>query len=267
MGWTVARERRSIPQEIHSTHPAMKTTLFCLLISLGTSVMSLTYAEVGEKPRAPEEKPGEDVKAKLREGQERFRAKMQEQMQGAMKKAAQLESEGKKEEAEAVRREARERMAASVEKHQKMMMEKMQELARGEEHPKAAPKEALRGKLEHVEQAIAHLREAGLMEEAAHLKNVAEHLRHAMAEHGEQPRKPDGDQEHKEHPKHPAEEQKAAREKAHPDNDGLRGEVEALRHQMQELQHLMKKLREDDHRGGKEHGDPQKGDLEKDHKG
>lgn len=210
----------------------MKTTLLSLIIAL-TSTCSLTVraeeekkdGEKKDRERAEKrETEAKEKKMRMEAGQREFRERMQKQMQEAMQEAARLEGEGKKGEAEARRRQAQERLQESIRNHEREMQEQMQKEMKKPDGGHAPQHQELHAKLKHVEQAMAHLSEAGLPEQAEQLARTAERMRNAIHDGGERPEARRGD---------------APRGERRPD-----GETEALRREIQELREAVRQLKE-----------------------
>jgi len=148
-------------------------------------------------------------------------------MTAQMEKAASLEAEGKMEEADTLRAHAKKRMLAAIEGHRNSAEQTKQEkqrqraerieradrdrqrqrLERGgrpadhpserrdapDRRPEGPPPVELERKLHHVEQAMGHLREAGLPDPAQNLEHLAERLRQALHDQRRTgPQGPDG---------------------------------------------------------------------------
>lgn len=141
-------------------------------------------------PPSPDRRPTPaPVDAALRERFEReqqaFVEKMQQKTEAAMKEAAALEAAGKPDEANALRTKAQQNLEAAIKEHHAATQKKMQALARGDGLNPHDPK----NRLHHAEQAINHLREAGLPDLAEQVTRAAERLRQPAPE----PRRWDGD--------------------------------------------------------------------------
>ena len=200
----------------------MKTTLLSLLLLIAPGTAGFVRAQEEKSPGAPREErkpePGPDrAGAEMRE----FHQKMEQKMKAVMEEAGKLEAEGKKDEAEARRREAKERMKHEIEAHRREMQarrEKDGPPRDGDRRPDGPPRGDMEAKLKHVEQAIAHLREAGMMDQAENLARMAERMRNAgRGPAGDQPRRDD----------------------RRPD-----GDIEALRRDIQELREAVRQLNE-----------------------
>jgi hypothetical protein len=177
-----------------------------------------------------------------------------------------LEKEGKKEEAEEIRTQAKKRMNAAIKEHRQAMSAKRREnqqrqraqrmersdrarplqLERqrahqldhsghgpenapaGPDHREGPPPREIQNKLHHVEQAIGHLREAGLPEPAADLERMANRLRQAL-------RPADGPRP--EAPGHPGSEGPP-----HPGARPIHDDVAALRREIDELKKTVAEL-------------------------
>lgn len=169
---------------------------------------------------AHEEAEAREPEAEMQEETVRFTREMEERMKGAMEKAAALEAEGKHDAADEMRKEANKKLESAIQEHRRAMQAKMrehqqrqrverQERAAREraerrerrqadrpdderrpdgprpERPDGPPAPELKRKLHHVEQAIGHLREAGLPDPAQNLERVADRLRQALHDHRE----------------------------------------------------------------------------------
>jgi len=193
----------------------MKKTILFLLVGGTTAVTALSRAQESPPPPHGTHSAPADLHAHLHEETARFHEEMAQLMKGAMEKAAALEAEGKKDEAAEVRAHAEKKQQSAIKEHQRTMQEKnrrrlKQEHAEreraGREHtrkgqgPQAerlkrrpppaqadqpppghhygstAPEKERR--LHHVEQAVKHLRQAGLIAPARNLERLAERLRH-----------------------------------------------------------------------------------------
>jgi hypothetical protein len=238
----------------------MKTTLLSILLCVTPTLVTQSRAEE-ETPDAPHEEKREEPRGPERMQKEmtRFREEMQKQMQGAMEKAAQLDAEGKKDEAEEVRRRANQKRQAAIEEHQRAMQAKMRDrhAQEGPDHrhermegerggpkereprdagpgrpdgpdhrPDGPPRSETERKLHHVEKAIAHLREAGLPDPATNLERIAQRLRNAL---------------HEEH---------AGHDGPRPDGPPRDPEMSALRREIEELKQAVRDLAE---KGEKHH--------------
>ena len=252
----VAAEQPDLPQKGSGHHPEssallhlqpnttpMKTTLLTILLAIPAS---LSFAQ-DRKPDAPREErkpdaPREENKElgereQAQEAKAKLRGEIEHHMKAAMEEAAKLEEAGKKDAAENVRREAKERAHAAMAEQERIMQDKRREGAeRGKDRPAARPADGppraeLEGKLRHVEQAMAHLREAGMPEPAAQINQIANRLRAALRGEGE-PRREEPRRED-------AKRDEPRRERVRPDND-----VEALRREIQELRQAVRQLSE-----------------------
>ncbi len=206
----------------------MKTTLFTILLALPAS-LSIAQDRKPDAPReerkpdAPrEEKKEPNERERAQAANAKMRAEIEQHLKAAMEEAAKLDEAGKKDAAENLRREAKERARAAMAEHD-----------RGpQEHRREGPARAeIEGKLKHVEQAVAHLREAGMAEPAEQINQIANRLRAAMRGEGE-PRREEPRREE-------AKRDEPRREGARPDND-----VEALRREIQELRQAVRQLSE-----------------------
>ena len=187
-------------------------------------------AESEKKPEGHAGPHGEAMKEKIEAKHREFQAHMQEKMQGAMREAAELEAKGRKDEAEALRAKARERMEAAIKEHRMEMQKHHQEMMRDKPgHPGGPPPEAV-ARLKHIEQALGHLKAAGLHDVAEQVGRAADRMRAAIrGEHA-----PDEGRPQRPEPPHG-------------------GEVEALRRELKELREAVGQLREE--KKHKEKGD------------
>ena len=164
-----------------------------LLLSLLCAAASCVSAHAQDpKPPAPPSPdrpapgpPDAALRERFEREQQAFREKMQQKTEAAMKEAAALEADGKLDKANDLRAQAQQNLEAAIKEHQAATQKKMQALARGDapnpQHPK--------NRLHHAEQAINHLREAGLPDLAEQVARAAERLRQPAPE----PRRWDGD--------------------------------------------------------------------------
>ena len=142
-------------------------------------------------PPSPDRRPtpAAHLDAALRERFEReqqaFVEKMQQKTEAVMKEAAALEADGKLDKANDLRAQAKQNLEAAIKEHQAATQKKMQALARGDGLNPQDPK----NQRHHAEQAINHLREAGLPDLAEQVARAAERLRQPAPE----PRRWDGD--------------------------------------------------------------------------
>lgn len=232
----------------------MKTTFLSILLSAVPVSTSLVRAqdEKHESPRE-EKKEGAEIRERIQAEKARFHEEMEKHMKAAMEEAAKLEAEGKKDEAEARRREAKEKMEGAIKEHQRATQARIQAEMReragadrgrdGAERDRPAPERGREGadrlpdgppppraeienKLRHVEQAIGHLREAGMPEPAENLERIAERLRGALRGEGGPPRE-DG---------------RRGQPRREPDRPG--GDIDALRRDIQELRQAVRELYE-----------------------
>ena len=212
----------------------MKTTLLTILLAMPAG-LSLAQDRKPDAPRedrkpdAPrEEKKEPNERERAQEAKTKVRGEIEQHLKAAMEEAAKLDEAGKKDSAENLRREAKERAHAAMAELERGMQDKRREGAeRGKDRPADSPARAeIEGKLKHVEQAVAHLREAGMAEPAEQINQIANRLRAAMRGEGE-PRREE------------AKRDEPRREGARPDND-----VEALRREIQELRQAVRQLSE-----------------------
>ena len=164
-----------------------------LLLSLLCAAASCVSAHAQDpKPPAPPSPdrpapgpPDAALRERFEREQQAFREKMQQKTEAVMKEAAALEADGKLDKANDLRAQAKQNLEAAIKEHQAATQKKMQGLARGDapnpQHPK--------NRLHHAEQAINHLREAGLPDLAEQVARAAERLRQPAPE----PRRWDGD--------------------------------------------------------------------------
>ena len=164
-----------------------------LLLSLLCAAASCVSAHAQDpKPPAPPSPdrpapgpPDAALRERFEREQQAFREKMQQKTEAIMKEAAALEADGKLDKANDLRAQAKQNLEAAIKEHQAATQKKMQGLARGDapnpQHPK--------NRLHHAEQAINHLREAGLPDLAEQVARAAERLRQPAPE----PRRWDGD--------------------------------------------------------------------------
>lgn len=215
------------------------------LITLITGIACALPVTAQDKPDAPREGERREAAAKdaaAREGADRELAAAKEKIAGrmkaAMEEAAELEKAGKHDAAEAKRKEAEQQRDAAIHELQQHMRERRQAEVRREGEPKregearresegrrpdGPPRQELENKLRHVEQAIGHLREAGMPEPAEQLNQIANRLRGALRGEGDGPRREEGRRE--EGPR-----------------DQPRGDIEALRREIQELRQAVQEL-------------------------
>jgi Skp family chaperone for outer membrane proteins len=167
----------------------MKLAFLSLLCAAASCVSANAQDPKPSAPPSPDRPAPGPPDAALRERFEReqqaFREKMQQKTEAAMKEAAALEADGKLDKANDLRAQAKQNLEAAIKEHQTATQKKMQALARGDapnpQHPK--------NRLHHAEQAINHLREAGLPDLAEQVARAAERLRQPQPE----PRRWDGD--------------------------------------------------------------------------
>lgn len=160
-----------------------------------------------------------DFEAALLKEQASFEREMERHVKEATEKAVALEAEGRKDAADELRAQIKKRVQAAVQEHRRAVREKLQAKVREQQqlqkerrelqqrqraerqraqaerrHHVPPEREAadhaddtrpreLDRKLNHVQEAIRHLREAGLPEAAANLEKVADRLRNALHDH------------------------------------------------------------------------------------
>ena len=167
----------------------MNRLLLSLLCAAASCVSAHAQAPKPPAPPSPDRPAPGPPDAALRERFEReqqaFREKMQQKTEAAMKEAAALEADGKLDKANDLRAQAKQNLEAAIKEHQAATQKKMQGLARGDAPKPQDPK----NRLHHAEQAINHLREAGLPDLAEQVTRAAERLRQPAPE----PRRWDGD--------------------------------------------------------------------------
>lgn len=129
--------------------------------------------------------PDAALRERFEREQQAFVEKMQQKTEAAMKEAAALEADGKLDKANDLRAQAKQNLEAAIKEHHAATQKKMQALARGDAPNPQDPK----NRLHHAEQAINHLREAGLLDLAEQVTRAAERLRQPAPE----PRRWDGD--------------------------------------------------------------------------
>lgn len=218
----------------------MKTTLLSILLALSPGFALQIMAEEGppDAPREAKKEPTEDERHRAMEAG--ARQKMEQQMKATMEEAAKLEQSGKKEEAQQLRRGAKERMHAAMMEREKAARMRGPD-APGPRPPADGPPRAeIENKLKHLEQAIGHLREAGMEDAAAQMNKMADRMRHALRGEDqprpESDRREDGKRDEAKHDK--AKHDKAQRdEPRRPD-----GDLEALRREVQELRQAIRRM-------------------------
>ncbi len=234
------------PFRHHQTH-TMKSTLPLLL----SAALLLPLSAADEKPDAPRnadkpdapreaDKPAPPARERLAEAKENIGR----QFQAAMAEAAELEKAGKKDEADARREKARAQAEAAKADLERAVKEQGDRPRRegepkresGDRRPDGAQPQELENKLRHVEQAIAHLREAGMPEPAEQLNQIANRLRAALRGEGDAPR--DGAPRRGD-PEAPRREEGRREEPRRPQSD-----IETLRREIQELREVVKQLAE-----------------------
>ena len=129
--------------------------------------------------------PDAALRERFEREQQAFVEKMQQKTEAVMKEAAALEADGKLDKANDLRAQAKQNLEAAIKEHQAATQKKMQALARGDGLNPQDPK----NQRHHAEQAINHLREAGLPDLAEQVARAAERLRQPAPE----PRRWDGD--------------------------------------------------------------------------
>ncbi len=174
----------------------MNRLLLSLLCAAASCVSTSAQDPKPPAPPSPDRPAPGPPDAALRERFEReqqaFREKMQQKTEAVMKEAAALEADGKLDKANDLRAQAKQNLEAAIKEHQAATQKKMQGLARGDAPiPRGdAPKpQDPKNRLHHAEQAINHLREAGLPDLAEQVARAAERLRQPQPE----PRRWDGD--------------------------------------------------------------------------
>jgi colicin import membrane protein len=245
----------------------MRTTLLSILLSITPAFVTLVRADE-EKPDAPRDAKKEiDVREHLEAEKVKFREEMEKHMKAAMEEAAKLEADGKKDAAENLRRQAKEKSEAAIQEHQRAMQAKMEAVMReragaerrrvaaerehaggergragADRRPDGPPHGDMEGKLRHVQQAVAHLREAGMMDAAENIARLGERMRGSGRGEGGEPRREDGRREDA-RPDQPRREEgrreEVRREERRPD-----GDIEALRREIQELRQAVRQLSE-----------------------
>lgn len=249
--WTPP-QRASAFTHNHPPTP-MKTTLLIAILALSPGFALSTSAQ-DKKPDAPREEQKDHAEREHHQAAEaQAREAIEKKVKAALEEAAKLDEAGKKDAADNLRRAARQ-MAQAVKAHDRAAGEGRRE---GEgRKTDGAPHADVANKLKHLEQAIAHLREAGLPEPAEHLSQLANRFRAAL--HGpDQPRREDAKREEPRREESRREEAKreeprreegrreetkreeGRREERRPDND-----VEALRREIQELRQAVRQLNE-----------------------
>jgi hypothetical protein len=224
----------------------MKPQLLSLIVITAAAWTGQVTAQEPPRDHPREEKKEDGRKdAELRERmqneQRAFREKMEARMKEAMQEAAKLEADGHKEEAEALRAKAKERLEAAVKEHQAMMQRKtqaaMRERASGERRPDGPPPAELENKLKHVEQAVAHLREAGMPDAAESIARIAERLRQEMRT----PVRPRPDEARRTEPLPRPDENRRPDEALRPVQQ-LEAELDALRREVRELHEAVRRM-------------------------
>jgi hypothetical protein len=189
----------------------------------------------GKKEEAEEVRA--QARKKLQTSIENHRREMQAKMRemNQRDRAARLErAERQRDRERAERREQKQAKAPGLEGHDAGHRPDGPAAPHRPDHrPDGPPRPELESKLHHVEQAISHLREAGLPDPAANLERVAQRLRNAMHEsqgpaagHGPHPDGPP----HGKRPDGPPREELGA----------LRREVEELRQTVDKLCKMQK---------------------------
>jgi Skp family chaperone for outer membrane proteins len=167
----------------------MNRLLLSLLCAAASCVSTNAQDPKPPAPPSPDRPAPGPPDAALRERFEReqqaFREKMQQKTEAIMKEAAALEADGKLDKANDLRAQAKQNLEAAIKEHQAATQKKMQALARGD----APQPRDLKNRLHHAEQAINHLREAGLQDLAEEVARATERLRQPPPE----PRRSDGD--------------------------------------------------------------------------
>lgn len=192
-----------------------KATLFLLLAGT-TAVTALSRAQ--EAPPPPPHGDHAPGHHQLKETA-RFHEEMMQLNRAAMEKAAALEAEGKMDEAAEVRAHAGKKQQAAIEAHHRTLQEKSRARAQKErtEKIKRAARERAekrerqqaeprpdrqppadhhygshgpdrKRRLHHIEQAIKHLHEAGMVAPARNLERLADRLRQSGLDRPAPPR-------------------------------------------------------------------------------
>jgi hypothetical protein len=232
----------------------MKTTLLSLLLALSPGLaLELTAQErPADAPRGEKKEPTERERSRAME--EGARQKIEMMMRTSMEEAAKLEAAGKKDEAENLRREAKQRAQAAMSGREGAARMREGGGPRPDARPEGEgqgppPRAMLENKLRHVEQAIGHLREAGLPDAAAQLSQIAERLRNSLREteglrrddaKREEPKRDAARREEAKHdePRHDEPRHDEPRhDDPRPDND-----LEALRREVQELRQAVRQM-------------------------
>ena len=243
--WTPSTLPLSVYRQPHIT--LMKTTLLTAVLALSPGLAFFTLAQ-DNKPDGPREEQKEHPdRERHRAAEAQAREEIEKKVKAALEEASKLEEAGKKDAAENLRREARQ-MAQAVRAQARAASEGRREgeAKTCEESKEAAHRERIEAskekgraeiqnvhakaeienKLKHLDQAIAHLREAGLPEPAEHLNQMANRFREALhcedQPHPEQARREEARRE--EPRREEARRDEPKREDRRPDND-----IEALR--------------------------------------
>ena len=181
----------------------MNRLLLSLLCAAASCVSANAQDARPPAPPSPDRPVPGPPEAALRERfeleQQAIRAKMPQKTEAVMKEAAALEADGKLDKANDLRAQAKQNLEAAIKEHQAATQKKMQALARGDApiprdmqapgRGDAPPPRDLKNQRHHAEQAINHLREAGLPDLAEQVARAAERLRQPAPE----PRRWDGD--------------------------------------------------------------------------
>ncbi|RFC50683.1 MAG: hypothetical protein DVB22_001892 [Verrucomicrobia bacterium] len=174
----------------------MNRLLLSLLCAAASCVSTNAQDPKPPAPPSPDRPAPGPPDAALRERFEReqqaFREKMQQKTEAIMKEAAALEADGKLDKANDLRAQAKQNLEAAIKEHQAATQKKMQALTRGDApipRGDAPQPRDLKNRLHHAEQAINHLREAGLKDLAEEVARATERLRQQPPE----PRRSGGD--------------------------------------------------------------------------
>ena len=215
----------------------MKTTLLTTVLALSQGFALSAFAQ-DKKPDAPREEQKESPRRERPHAEAPARENIERKLQALMQEAAKLDEAGKKDAAENLRREAHE-LAEAAKTHGRGAREGHREGDAGK--PEGPQRAEIENKLKHVEQAIGHLKEAGLPEPAGQLNQLANRLRGALRGEGEPRREetkrdePRREEARRGEPKR----EEPKREEGRPDND-----IEALRREIQELRQAVRQLHE-----------------------
>jgi len=204
----------------------MKTALLAVTAAL------ILPLHAQDRPDAPREGDGPARERIAREKEE-----IERHVKAALTEAEELEKAGKKEEAAARRQAAQarakeafanlERAAQARGREGEARKEGEPRREGGDRRPEGPSRAELENKLRHVEQAVGHLREAGMPDVAEHVNQIANRLRAGLRGEGE-PRREE-----------PRREEARREEPRRPQND-----IEALRREIQELRQVVRELAE-----------------------